>query len=177
MRKRRNSKRDLIIDLTSLLDVIFIILLVVLCSQQLAQKQYKAQAQTAAEKMQEAETKEYLYNDQLDTQDNLNSYIFAISVYSDYNPEQLTIRNIHILKENEEIETLELRGTDTSETLTTFKNSLIKYIEEHREEPIILSCNERDEKILYRDEQAILQIFDELQNEYTNIFIKNRMGK
>lgn len=171
MRKGRNAKHDLIIDLTSLLDVIFIILLVVLCNQQISKMQFDSQAQEVLMQKQKAEAEYKLYKDQIEISNNLNQYVCAISIYSEYNPEQITIRNIHILKENQEIENYTLEGSDTS-ALDDLRASLIKYIEENSSQPVILSLNENDEKILYRDEKAILQIFDDLKNEYSNVYKK-----
>lgn len=173
MRERRSKRNDLAIDLTSLLDVIFIILLVVLCSQQITKLQYEKREQTVAEKVQETEAEYELYKDQLDTGDNLNQYVFAVSVYSNYNPDLITVRTIYILKEGQEIEHYDLNGNDTVGALDKFKNDLSKYIQDNsNNQPVILSLNEKDEKILYRDEKAILEIFDELKKEYSNIYIK-----
>lgn len=172
MRRGRNKRDDIIIDLTSLLDVIFIILLVVTCSQQLTKMDYKAQEQVAQETVREAEAASKLYEDQMETQDKLNEYVLKLSVYSDFNPEQITVRKVRILKELQQIESFDLVGADTAAAYEAFRMSLVEYIKANTDKPIILSLNEGDEKILYRDEKAILQIFDELSAEYGNVYIK-----
>ena len=172
MRRRRNRRDELIIDLTSLLDVIFIILLVVICSQQLTKMKYEDRQQVAENTVRDAEAVKELYEDQMETQDNLNEYVLKVSVYADFNPEQVTIRKIRILKESQEIESYDLIGADTAEAYAAFEADLVKYIQENSEKPIIFSLNEGDEKILYRDEKAILGIFEKLCDEYTNVYIK-----
>lgn len=172
MRRRRNKRDDLIIDLTSLLDVIFIILLVVMCSQQLTKWDYESQEQIAAEKIRDAEAKSELYQDQMETHDKLNEYVLKLSVYSDFNPEQITVRKVRILKELEAIQTIDLIGADTADAFAKLEKSLADYIAENSDKPVILSLNEGDEKILYRDEKAILAIFEKLSESYTNVYIK-----
>lgn len=172
MRRRRKRNNDLVIDLTSLLDVIFILLLVILCGEQIAKEEYFSQERAAAEKVQEAEAAKELYDDQMELSDNINKYVCAISVYSDYNPDQITVRKVRVLKEEQEIESFDLIGADTKGAYAAFTNCLTEYITDNAEQPVILSLNEGDEKILYRDEKAILQIFEQLSDDYENVYIK-----
>ena len=172
MRSRRNKRDDLLIDLTSLLDVIFIILLVVICSQQLTKWDYESREQEATETVRDAEAIAELYQDQMETHDKLNEYVVKLSVYSDFNPEQITLRKVRILKESEAIETIDLIGANTADAFAKLEKSLEDYIAENSDKPVILSLNEGDEKILYRDEKAILAIFESLSENYTNVYIK-----
>lgn len=172
MRRKRRRNNDLVIDLTSLLDVIFILLLVILCAEQIAKEEYVDREQAAAEKVQEAEAAKELYNDQIEFSDSINQYVCAISVYSDYNPDQITVRKVRVLKEAQEIESFDLIGADTKEAYEAFTECLTKYITDNAEQPVILSLNEGDEKILYRDEKAILKIFQQLSDDYENVYIK-----
>ena len=172
MRRRRNKRDDLIIDLTSLLDIIFIILLVVMCSQQLTKWDYESQEQAATEKVLDAEAAAELYRDQMETHDKLNEYVVKLSVYSDFNPNQITVRKVRILKELQAIETIDLIGADTSDAFAQLEESLVAYIQENSDKPVILSLNEGDEKILYRDEKTILAIFERLRETYTNVYVK-----
>lgn len=172
MRRRRNKKDDLMIDLTSLLDVIFIILLVVMCSQQLTKWDYEGREQEATETVRDAEAIAELYRDQMETHDNLNEYVVKLSVYADFNPEQITVRKVRILKELQAIETIDLIGAETADAFARLEEKLAAYIQENSDKPVILSLNEGDEKILYRDEKTILAIFEKLSEEYTNVYIK-----
>ncbi len=181
MKKRRHrAKSDILIDLTSLLDVIFIVLLVVIGRQQtltVKQQEQIVASQTieeASAQAEEARAKYELYMDQLDMSDQLQNYVCALSVYAYYNEMNVTERHISILRKgaDEEIETFDLRGENVTEPMKQFRAAVEAYIAANEESPIILSLNEGDEKILYRDEKAILNIFKELSMEHDNVFVK-----
>lgn len=181
MKRRHRAKSDILIDLTSLLDVIFIILLVVIFRQQTLTEKHLDQVDNANSVLEEANdlseearAKYELYMDQLETADQLNQYVWAVSVYASYHSDNITERHIRILREGEEIETFDLRGTNVADSLKQFRETLENYVKEHGDQPVILSLNEKDENILYRDEKEIRKIFDYLSEEYENVFIKTR---
>ena len=171
-RKRRGHGGDVLIDVTSLLDVIFIILLVVLLGQSNVEtnlKQAQAEAETART---QTEAEQRLYEQQLELAEDINQYVFAVSVVVPYNREDVTQRTIQMLKEGEEIERFELSGNNVTGAVEAFKKSLISYIEAYNDRPVILSLNEKDENILYRDEVMVTEIFFELTREYGNVYIR-----
>lgn len=183
-RKNRKSKKDLIIDLTSLLDVIFIILLVVMVGQKdaSAQKQQDLDAlqADAAKQIAQAENAQQLYEDMLDTQNNLSKYVYAVSITVPYDPDNtgdIHIREINLLIEGCEPQIFTLKGKDTTDTLAEFKESLAASIASHADCPVILSLNDDDEKILYRDEKAVSGILYEISAEYDNVYIKGNLSE
>ena len=176
-RKRNRFKSDVIIDLTSLLDVIFIILLVVLCGQS-SMKENLSELQSEAENAQrEADEVYQLYKEQIEIADNLNQYVWAVSIMVPYDENDVTKRQIRFLKEGQEIETIELIGNDVTSAIETFKKSLTKYIQEHEDRPVILSLNEEDDYILYRDEIMVTEVFLELANKFSNVYIKGTVSE
>ena len=171
-RTRRSSKGDVLIDLTSLLDVIFIILLIVMWGQNTVETNLKqAQAETESAKNQ-TEAEQQLYEQQLEIADNINQYVFAVSVVVPYDREDVTRRTIQILKEGEEIESFELAGNNVNASVDAFRDSLVKFVEANQGRPVILSLNEHDDNILYRDEVMVTEIFYELTKEYNNVYIR-----
>ena len=179
MKRRHRAKSDILIDLTSLLDVIFIVLLVVIARQQTLTEKTKDQVNSAGEVLEQAEAlaleaqaKYELYMDQLEMADQLNQYVFAVSVYASYSSEDVTHRTIRILREGEEIQAFELRGEKTDDKIAAFKTAMEDYIAAHPDQPVILSLNENDEKILYRDEKAIQSVFQDLIRRYDNVFVR-----
>lgn len=183
-RKKRKSKNDLIIDLTSLLDVIFIILLALMVGQKEAseQEQHDLDALQAAAAVQIAQAKnaQQLYEDMLDTQNNLSKYVYAVSITVPYDPDnkgEIHIREINLLIEGCEPQTFTLKGKETADTLAAFKESLAASIANHADCPVILSLNEDDKKILYRDEKAVSGILSELSAEYDNVYIKGNLSE
>ena len=171
-RTRRSSKGDVLIDLTSLLDVIFIILLIVMWGQNTVETNLKqVQAETESAKNQ-TEAEQQLYEQQLEIADNINQYVFAVSVVVPYDREDVTRRTIQILKEGEEIESFELVGSNVKASVEAFRNSMVKFIEANQNRPVILSLNEHDDNILYRDEVMVTEIFYELTKEYNNVYFR-----
>lgn len=174
-RTRRSAKGDVLIDVTSLLDVIFIILLVVLLGQNSVENNLKqVQADTEAAKNR-TEAQQKLYEQQLEVADNINQYVFAVSVVAPYDKADVTHREIIILKEGEEIKSFELVGNNTKESVEAFRKSLVKYVEANKDRPVILSLNEKDDNILYRDEVMVTEIFYELTKEYGNVYIRGSL--
>lgn len=167
---RRNGSRfrnDILIDLTSMLDVIFIILLVLVCGQTIISDDLnEAQAQAEYAKAQ-AEAEKQLYEEQQEAFNN----VWAVSVVVPYDEDEITRRQIRILKQGEEIQSIDLIGNDITESVNNFKALLAGYIEQNQDKPIILSLNENDDHILYRDEVMVNGIFDELVQTYGNVYI------
>ena len=168
MRKRRHNQGDILIDLTSLLDVVFIILLVVICNQQKITSEVQTQQAEAAELSERADVQLQLYQDQMNMMDNL----CLVSVNARYESENVTVRHVYIQKKGEELEEIDFIGKQTAESLQKIKSSLEEYIQSHPGNPVILSLNENDEKILYRDEKAIQTIFNDLKRDFENVYIK-----
>ncbi len=167
---RRNGNRfrnDILIDLTSMLDVIFIILLVLVCGQiTISDDLNEAQAQAEYAKAQ-AEAEKQLYEEQQEAFNN----VWAVSVVVPYDEDEIAKRQIRILKQGEEIQSIDLIGNDIAESVNNFKALLVGYIEQNQDKPIILSVNENDDHILYRDEVMVNGILDELVQAYDNVYI------
>ena len=180
-RYKRNKKNDIIIDLTSLLDVIFIVLLVVMAGQFTASKNQEnalADQQTEAEAMMEdAENMIAVYEDMIDTMDNVNKYILAVSIAVPYNRDELHKREIKLLAEGNELKTFPLTGSDTEESFNEFRDTLEDFIKSNSDSPVILSLNDDDDKILYRDEKSVTEILSELSGEYDNVYIKGNLSE
>lgn len=176
-RKKSGSKSDIIIDLTSLLDVIFIMLLVVLCGQSSINESLAEEQSKVEHALIQAESEYQLYKDQIETADSLNQYVWAVSIVVPYNEKEITQRQIRLLNEGKEIENFDLIGNDVTSTIDTFRESLVGFIQENKDRPVILSLNEEDENILYRDEIMVNEILKELSKEYSNVYIKGKTGE
>lgn len=176
MRGKREDRGDILIDLTSLLDVIFIVLLVVLCNGQIF-SQHVAEDKIEVEKREaEAEQKESLYRQQLDTAEELQQYVMIISVDASYDPSNIKERNVEVLISGKrEPDSFQLVGENTKEPLEQLEERLHTCIGENADKHIILSLNENDERILYRDETALLRIFEKLGSENENVLLRTPM--
>lgn len=175
-RTRRGSGGDVLIDLTSLLDVIFILLLIVLWGQNTKQEDLlQMQAETERAKTQ-AEAEYKLYEQQQEIADNINQFVWAASVVVPYDEKDVTQRTIRVLKEGEEIESFALSGNNVAKSVESFRKCLVRYIVTNQDKPVILSLNEGDDNILYRDEVMVTELFLELAKEYNNVFIRGNIG-
>ncbi len=176
-RKRKGSGRDVLIDVTSLLDVIFIILLVVLLGQNSTQEELlEMRAETENARVQ-AENEYMLYEQQIELADTVNQMVWAVSVVVPYDEQNVTKRTIQILKEGKEIERFELVGNNVSEAVEAFERSLVAYIEENSDKPVILSLNDNDDTILYRDESMVTELFLELAKKYNHVYIRGSVSE
>ena len=63
-------------------------------------------------------------------------------------------------------------GKNVQDSIEAFQSCLVKYVEENKDRPVILSLNEHDDNILYRDEVMVTDIFYELTKEYNNVYIR-----
>lgn len=176
-KKRKGLKSDIIIDLTSLLDVMFILLLVVLCSQSRINESLEQSGVEYERAKNQAEEAYRLYQDQLDMADQLNQYVWAVSVVVPYDENEITKRQIKVLKEGAEIESFDLIGNNVEDSAKDFEESLTDFIQNNRENPVILSLNEEDDNILYRDEVMVEEIFTELCKKYSNVYIKGNISE
>jgi hypothetical protein len=178
-RKRRNAENDVFIDLTSLLDVIFILLMVVVCSYNYEKQKNEQDTLLARESMTnaqaEAEADSKAYTDMLETQNDLQSYVWTASIVVPFEPDEITLRHIKVLREGSEIISFDLVGNDVADSIKKFRETLTDYVKGHPDRPVILSLNENDDSILYRDEVMINDILNELSDTYDNVYIKGNL--
>lgn len=191
MGRKKYSSGDILIDLTSLLDVVFIVLLIILSDQQnreqkiseredvLVQREntVNQREESVNQREQEANTQYELYSDQLDMADNVYKYVMTISVNVEYVSQDMKERKVNVLLGGEtEIEEFELKGNNT-ENLDKLDQRLNECIKNNNDRPIILSLNEDDEKILWRDERKIEEIFEKLDGTYDYVYEKKHLKK
>lgn len=173
MRRKKRHNGDVIIDLTSLLDVIFIVLLVVICYASSLSSNYMEQQDVAESKIEEAENAQNVYNDMVKEGNSLIEYVGIIVVRIPPREDDYTKRTIYVLENGEdELVEYQLEGNNTSTQFDELKSYIEKYIEGHENRPVIISLNDTDEDILYRDEKTVLNMIDELQTEHNNIYRK-----
>ncbi len=190
----RFSKNDILIDLTSLLDIVFIVLLIVMCGQQLLSDETKKAEATAVEKAEQAEKmldeadaalreSEALadyYEKHIDAFENSEQYVRFIDVVSYYDSSvRLTDRTILVtagLNDGNEVKRIELTPANEGDAYAELQQFLTEAIEGaaggEARVPVILSLNSGDEKILYRDEVAIGNIFKELADTHDSVFVR-----
>lgn len=165
--RRIKNRGNILIDLTSLLDVVFIVLLIVMSLLQEKEGRIEEDQIMIRNREQEMEALDEQYTDQLDSLNNLQDYVAFISVNARYD-EDLVTRHIEVMNTDKEssipaFSELKRLSTEGIDELGAYIEA---YINEDPERIVVLSLNEGDEDILYRDEKAIKKIFYELCEKY-----------
>lgn len=167
MRREHLHNNNILLDLTPLLDVIFIILLIFVSQTILLKKTSAGEAQRLQDEYTEAKKEYDLRNEMID---DYYTFVTVISTYDKENPEN---REIRISRDpNEADHIITLNGSDVEQEYSEFEEYLKGYIDPNREAPIVFSLNQGDERILYRDENRIRETVEKLQNSNNNVYFK-----
>jgi len=167
MRREHLHNNNILLDLTPLLDVIFIILLIFVSQTILLKKTSAGEAQRLQDEYTEAKKEYDLRNEMID---DYYTFVTVISTYDEENPEN---REIRISRDpNEADQIITLNGSNVEQEYSEFEECLKGYIDPGREAPIVFSLNQGDERILYRDENRIREIVEKLQNSNNNVYFK-----
>lgn len=159
MKRRRQNKADLIIDLTALLDVIFIILFAVM----IQVSQIGVTSDDDSFVPDASDNNDYVNN-------HLNKYVCAITSYCVFDKTDKRERKLVVTVDKNQVGTpIHLSKNNTQQQFEDYKSLLIKTINSKTDESdsmILLTLNYNDEKILYRDECEISKIFKEIKDEF-----------
>ena len=174
------QKQDIVIDLTSLLDVIFIVLLIVMCNQQLHAREAQQMTEEAARELEEASQLQQAYESHIEKYEETEEYVLFIDVTAAYSEKALTERTIRVMAganaaggEPYVIAISPESAAAGFQELSDYLNASIEGdLGESVERPVILTLNKGDDDILYRDEVAIRTIFESLAETHDNIYLR-----
>ena len=180
MKKSIWNKNSIDLDLTALLDVIFILLMVVMCYQVSAVKsgveeaEQKAIEAEAAEES--AEANAAVLAAQLEAMEEVESKVAFMSVYVGYDPSNITTRYIRFVRSGKEesqevIQEITITPATEDMSYQEFAAEFQAFMEANAEKPVLLSLD--DSKILYRDHERMSSLIGELEGQYTNLFMNN----
>ncbi len=178
----KKGQNSIDIDLTSMLDVIFIILMVVMCNVTLGQtgaEEIREQLDSAQSELIEAQFNLETYENLVETESNVENEVAFISLHADYDPADPTTRNVRLLRRVDR-DGNEREAEFTTITLTPanegreagfadVRDSLEAYLQANSGIPVLLRLD--DERILYRDWVTLHEILDELRAGHANLFI------
>ena len=188
MKKKPWNNLNTEIELTSLLDVIFIVLMIVICSQQLTSRQKeneaeersrKAQIQMAEAQEMMDEAQQYLAEHTL-LEDHISDILDAknetgvITVYLDYQPSDPKNRTILVYADDQKLRTLALTGADTAAVFASLEQLLEEQLRTRKEQPVFITVDKS--RILYRDEQTMQEMLDRLTERNQNLYLRSRGG-
>ena len=188
MKKRFGNRINTAIELTSLLDVIFIVLMVVLLNSQVSgqnkvreaesrMEQAEAMMDEAADARAEAEADAAILKDQIEMLKDSEAQMAVITVYVDYTPSSPKNRHIRTTVNGTELERIDITPETQNEAYEMFGRQLDEVIAGYADgtdgterRPVILSLDTT--QILYRDEKAVDQVIGKLFDSYDNLFYK-----
>ncbi len=184
--RNKHSRTDFVIDLTSLLDVIFIVLLIVMCGQKLLSDDTKEAAAKAEEMMEaadeslrESDALQEYYRRHSEAFENTEKYVRFVDVVAYFDSStRISDRTVIItagIDDGTELVKIPVTAAKEQEGYAELQKYLTGIIEEATDGasvPVILSLNRGDESILYRDETAISNIFEYLESQYDNVFTR-----
>lgn len=172
---------QLLIDLTPLLDVVFLLLMVVLCYQD----NYKdtadtermfaeEQASQAMLQMEAVESRNEALENRVDFLQKTDSYIEIVTVYATYNSSNRKSRTIHILSAAGE-QTIPLTPSNSELAWEECRSSIAAVLDANAADtlrhPVLL--NIQDSKMLYRDYKRLSDIYSELCGSYDNLYLRD----
>ncbi|MDO4938725.1 MAG: hypothetical protein Q4E54_02040 [Lachnospiraceae bacterium] len=176
MRNRFSGKLKNTIELTSLLDVIFIVLMIVICNQQInmTTKNNEAQiaVQEAADAQADAEAEKELYKQHRETYETINEQMDVITVYVDYTPSDIKNREIRIMANDDELPMIKISPGNEKESYAQLEKTLEEKVSkaDDADKPVIISIDTTN--ILYRDEQAVDEIIGRIFKDHDNMYSK-----
>ena len=179
--KKPRSLGRLLIDLTPLLDVIFIVLIVVLAGQDNysteADRKYAEAEKYVSEvnaEMEEIDAQNSVLKEQMSAYSEINEYFNVVTVYAAYSLENRKLRTIYLKVNTDESVKINLNPDNMSQAWLECRNKIEDIIKKDETLPMILSIDtNNDDKMLYRDEEAINNMFMDLAKTYNNLTIKN----
>ena len=160
---KRNKSRDIIIDLTSLLDVVFIVLMVVNLKSTALQQVAEEKLADAKAQTQSAETAQEIYEMQAENLGVAQELVTTVAIVSTYDEDRPSTRHIAINLGGVDAEPIELSGSNTGAQFEDLEQRLQTFVAEHPQMIIVMSLNQGDEDILYRDEKQIMSILERLE--------------
>jgi len=180
MKKSILNKNTIDLDLTALLDVIFILLMVVMCYQVSVvknnaeeAKQQVEEAQTARE---DAEANEAVLAAQLEAMEEVDSKVGFMTVYVGYNPSNITNRYIRFVRnmqgeESAVIQEIVITPETEAEAYSQFETEMEAFLTANSGMPVLLTLD--DSHILYRDHEQMAKSISKLEGTYTNLFMNS----
>ena len=158
MKKRRLDKKNIIIDLTSLLDVIFIILMVVMCNQKADTGKGETTPITPPSTDERVVALSVNVTVDFDDNDDIISRNIELRCGENSIPSVITI------DEND------VAGDGSIAAYETFSNEIEKYLVSDGEQAAPVLVEVVDGEMLYRDVREVSSRLSELSSEYSNLY-------
>ena len=186
MKKDKREKNRIDLDLTSMLDVIFIILIVVMCQLSINASNKDRESESKQNTIDAMQTENVdlhteieslkeenvLYETHLSNMENEEHLVSFITLSAEYETADPSIRHIRLLSgEDTKIEDMIIEEETKSDKFKELEIILSELIETDTDVPVLLTLYE--DRILYRDQTRIMQILDDLREDNSNLFVRH----
>ena len=195
MKHRLKNKLNTVVELTSLLDVIFIVLMIVICNQQInleekghdVEAAYEevalltAEAEAALSEAEdlraEAEAEKALFEEHLEKFEDISSQMTTVTVIIDYQPSNLRTRTIRLMADADTPETITITPETENDAYTKFEEKLEDLVTqaEASDKPVVISIDMT--RILYRDELRAEEVLSAVYGRHGNLFYRKSAEK
>lgn len=170
MRRNRKPKRGLDIDLTPLLDVIFIVLMVVMCRLSMVTEDEKEKTLAAENAAEEASANYEVTKTQLENYENEDQLVAFITLNAMYEKNNPKTRHIRLAYNDEAvIEDIVITPETQDSSYAQFVEEITAFVESKAASPVLLTID--DDQILYRDHVRMEKEIAALQETYSNLFL------
>lgn len=195
MKHRLKNKLNTVVELTSLLDVIFIVLMIVICNQQInleekghdVEAAYEeaalltAEAEAALSEAEdlraEAEAEKALFEEHREKFEDVSSQMTTVTVIIDYQPSNLRTRTIRLMADADAPETITITPETENDAYTKFEEKLEDLVTqaEASDKPVVISIDMT--RILYRDELRAEEVLSAVYGRHGNLFYRKSAKK
>jgi biopolymer transport protein ExbD len=168
--KRRNRRQGPDIDLTPLLDVIFIVLMVVMCQQSLTSNAEKEALTELENNMEVTQAENEIMKTQLESYETEDQLVAFITLNADYEKNDPKTRHIRLAYNDETvIEDIVITPDTQVQAYDQFVSEISAFVESKEGMPVLLTL--QDEGILYRDHVRLEKEIAQLQETYSNLYL------
>ncbi len=176
-----SSQPNAPIDLTPLLDVIFIFLFVVIIAYAAKAQAVEAEAESRTEALEkqveelsarlaEEESLREMYEEHISNYESsvIGGRVKIVTIYCTWDENDSTKRQIRVLASDREFSPVNLTAENQENGYSRLNQMLIDYITENSDAVVVLSLN--TERILYRDQTAINELMGKLTRRYKYVY-------
>ncbi|MBQ7678811.1 MAG: hypothetical protein IJT34_03070 [Butyrivibrio sp.] len=167
--RKPGSRLGLELDLTPMLDVIFIVLMVVMCHQTLDTQTAREELVQLQDTLDQVTAENAVREAQLYAYENEDALVAHVVLYADYETNNPRIRHIRLTRDNESvIEDITIEPGAEDAAYERCREALSAYLTESDALPVMLLLD--DTQILYRDQIQLEGMLQELRAEYRNLY-------
>ncbi|MCR5594862.1 MAG: hypothetical protein K6G12_03375 [Lachnospiraceae bacterium] len=168
---KTKDKLNIVLDLTSLLDVILIVLIVVMCNRDLNTKQVdEVNAQLS-----DAQSTIEMYESHQEDLESIDDKVAFVTLYVDFDESDPSVRHIKMMigDDLKGFEPFDITSSDEDQKYGELKENIDSFMTSHTDIPVWVTID--DANILYRDWEKIGSMMQDLKTKYPNLYVNDKL--